>query len=212
MANFNEMFEKGAKGIGDLASQVMSSQFFKNVVPTSEDFGKELSAMLQSNRKINAAAIQGALDKSIAETASVPLRKAGLDGDANKNVANQLANALHGTDYSDEALDKLAEIMKKNNIDDATFEKFKKFASQNIKQVFESQKTEVKPSVIEGVMHPLWYGKTYFNHPDKTIQKQRIAAVAGTYAGVSVGARLLAGGNLTHDEYGQRDIAGIPFL
>lgn len=213
MASFNDMFAKGAKGVGDIASQISSSQFFKNVVPTAKDFGKELSANINSNQKVKISYLQAQLGDAVGKAAERPLFKAGLNADEVKAVNEQLTQALQGSDYSDAALDTLAGIMRQHNIDDATFQKFKKIASEKISKTLKTASVTVEnATMLEGMHHPLRYASTYFSNPDQTIKRQRIAAVAGTYAGVAVGARTLSGGNLTHDEYGQRDIAGIPFI
>lgn len=213
MAGFNEMLEKGAKGLGDLVSHIQSSQFVKNVLPDGETFGKELGAYIESNQAVKASLIREELNQAVGVAAQPFLRKAGVSEDDIAAVNIQLAKALEGTDYSDKALETLAEIMQKHNVDQAKFEAFKKIASQNVQDTFSAKHIEdIQPSVVEGVFHPKRYAATYFGNPDKTIKRQRIAAVAGSYVGVSVGARLLQGGNLTHDEYGQKNIAGIPFI
>ena len=56
------------------------------------------------------------------------------------------------------------------------------------------------------------YPKTYYWNPDKTIRNTRIAATIGTASALAVGGRYLSGGTLTTDRYGQKDIAGIPFI
>lgn len=43
-------------------------------------------------------------------------------------------------------------------------------------------------------------------------QDGKKAARMGTYAAGAVGLRVLSGGNLTHNNTGERDIAGIPFI
>lgn len=43
-------------------------------------------------------------------------------------------------------------------------------------------------------------------------QDGKKAARIGTYVGGSIGLRVLSGGSLTHNNTGERDIAGIPFI
>lgn len=217
MADFNEILKNGTKTIGEIASQFSSSQYFKNIVPGAEAFGAELSATLASNRKINAAYIEQNLQHRVLSVTEDMFRRfnpsVANDEATFRAIKSEISTALEGTDYSEEALDKLSEIMKRNSIDDKKFEKFKEIALDGIDEIFKKNSNPViTPTIKEGMAHPLWYGSTYFNHPDKAIKEQRIAAVAGAYAGVSVGTRLLSGGSITHDEYGQRDIAGIPFI
>jgi tyrosyl-tRNA synthetase len=54
--------------------------------------------------------------------------------------------------------------------------------------------------------------RAYYSNPDKKVRNSRIAATAGAYATVAVGGRLLSGGSLTRDNYGKKDIVGIPFV
>lgn len=56
------------------------------------------------------------------------------------------------------------------------------------------------------------YPKAYFMNPDKNIRNTRIKTAVGAYAGITVGGRYLSGGTLATDSYGQKDIAGVPFL
>lgn len=213
MPGFNEVLSGARKTMGDWAQQISSSQTFKNIVPSAEAFGKELTANINSNQAIKISHIQDKLNDAVGNAATPLLTRAGLDAAQVSAVKEEMSGVLKGTDYSDEALQKLSDIMKKNNIDDTMFEKFKGVASKNIKSTIEaSDATIERATLTEGMRHPKLYASTYFNNPDKSIKAQRIAAVAGTYAGVAVGSRYLAGGNLTHDEYGQRDIAGIPFI
>ena len=56
------------------------------------------------------------------------------------------------------------------------------------------------------------YPQAYFKNPDKKVRNTRIGTAVGAYAALSVGGRYLQGGTLTTDQYGRKDIAGIPFL
>lgn len=216
MATFNEILEKSAKGLGGIADSVRSSQLFKNVVPTGGGLRQELSAYIGSNAAIKSRYIQDELAGAVKRSASVSLSKAGLSADDIGVVTNEIAQTLRGTDYSDAALDTLAEIMQKNNVEGEAFQRFKQSAAAKVKSTMDNTPLDhigFKDGLnAEGVRHPLRYAEAYFNNPDNKIKKQRIATVAGTYAGVAVGARYLSGGNLTHDEYGQKNIAGIPFI
>ena len=52
----------------------------------------------------------------------------------------------------------------------------------------------------------------YFTTSDKKKNRIRAGAAAGVYAGSSMIVRGLQGGNPITNEYGERDIAGIPFI
>ena len=129
-------------------------------------------------------------------------------------LKKEVANTLKDTDYSEEAIEKLRSVMTEKGYTDEIFDKFKAKSAKSASDILKTSKPDynMEATLIEGMQHPKIYASTYFNNPDKTIKQQRIAAVAGTYIGVNAGARLLSGGNLTHDEYGQKNIAGIPFI
>lgn len=216
MATFNEVLKKGAQNIGDVADNILSSQFVKNVIPTGEGLRQEVGTYIGSNAAIKARYIQDELAGAVKRSATVSLNKAGLSTEDIGTVTSEIAQAMQGTDYSDAALDTLAEIMQRNSVEGEAFERFKQNASAKVKSAMDNAPLDhisFRDGLnAEGMKHPLRYAEAYFNNPDKKIKKQRIAAVAGTYAGVAVGARYLSGGNLTHDEYGQKNIAGIPFI
>ena len=44
------------------------------------------------------------------------------------------------------------------------------------------------------------------------LQDGKKAARIGTYAGASIGLRVLSGGSIVHNNTGERDIVGIPFI
>lgn len=54
--------------------------------------------------------------------------------------------------------------------------------------------------------------KQYFNTNDPKTNRIRAGVAAGTYMGAMTTARLVHGGGLTTNEYGERDIVGIPFI
>lgn len=212
MASFNDFMQGMVKGAGDIADEIANSGFYKNVVPTVDGFAQELNHAVGSNQKAKISYLQNALDKEIAARARKPLEKAGLDNATIDSVSQRMANALHGTDYSDEAISKLADIMRQNNVDEKMIDKFSGKASDAVQNILKQDVSIESPTLVGGLTHPLMYAKTYFNNPDPKVRNHRIAAVAGTYGAVAVGGRLLSGGTITEDNYGRRDIAGIPFI
>lgn len=55
--------------------------------------------------------------------------------------------------------------------------------------------------------------KQYFNKPDDPkVNQARIGVAAGTYMGGAMVVRAIHGGGPIHNEYGERDIVGIPFI
>ena len=54
--------------------------------------------------------------------------------------------------------------------------------------------------------------KTYFTTPDKQVRTTRILTAVGAYETMAIGNRVLNGGSITRDQYGQKDLAGVPFI
>lgn len=56
-------------------------------------------------------------------------------------------------------------------------------------------------------------GKTVFKKGTKeAVRSLDVATIAGSYLGVSTGARIISGGGLTRDREGNPNIIGIPFV
>lgn len=56
------------------------------------------------------------------------------------------------------------------------------------------------------------YAQAYYNNPDKKVRNRRIGTTIAAVEATAIGGRYLSGGTLTTDNYGRKDIAGIPFL
>lgn len=56
------------------------------------------------------------------------------------------------------------------------------------------------------------FPQNYFNSGNAKTNQIRVGLAAGTYMGAMTTARIVHGGGLTTDEYGERDIVGIPFI
>lgn len=54
--------------------------------------------------------------------------------------------------------------------------------------------------------------RRYFSTDDPKVNRTRIGVVGGTYAGGAMVVRGIQGGNPITNEYGERDIAGIPLI
>jgi hypothetical protein len=70
---------------------------------------------------------------------------------------------------------------------------------------------EGQDKIKEGLYH-LNGKKAYFKSGDPKTNRVRAAGTATGYMGAMTVARLAHGGSLTQNEYGQRDIVGIPFV
>lgn len=80
----------------------------------------------------------------------------------------------------------------------------KKFNSNPSKYIQEN--AETMPTFLGGM------GKDYFTNGTKGQLAARYGMVGAGYAGAAVGSRYLAGGSATRDKYGNKDIAGLPFI
>jgi hypothetical protein len=75
-----------------------------------------------------------------------------------------------------------------------------------------SGSTEDIKNVIGSVNYYGNAAKAYFHPQSKRVAADRLLLAGGIYAGLNVGGRVIQGGSLTRDEYGNKDIAGIPFV
>ena len=132
------------------------------------------------------------------------------------NISEDISKAFDDfskSNLDDKAFNKLNESLKKDSI-------FSGGADSVIdltKDISEKYKSS-KNVTTDDVQNLKWYQKAkeytsaYYLSPDKKTRNTRIAATVGTASALAVGGRYLSGGTLTTDRYGQKDIAGIPFI
>lgn len=85
-----------------------------------------------------------------------------------------------------------------------------KLANNKIINNFTTEKQQEK---IADMVYKLQGKKEYFNKPNDAKTNQiRTGVAVGTYMGAMTTARLIHGGTPTTNEYGERDIVGIPFI
>lgn len=75
-----------------------------------------------------------------------------------------------------------------------------------------AERTGGKFSPLTGPNKWINMPRAYFDVEDQAARKVRIGTAVGGYAALNVGGRYLSGGTLTRDNYGQKDIAGVPFI
>ena len=183
----------GAK-IQDVASSVINGKFVQNVIPTADELNKTIA----SNSK---------LSNSLHNT----------------NIQKGLATMLQGIDVPEEEAIKIAKSVKVNNYNDAidSFgDNISQYTDKPVEKIRERAKNITKEEISKGIDPDtiskkdkiLKYPGAYFMNSDKQVRNARIAAAAGIYAGAAVSGRYLSGGTLTTDNYGRKDIAGIPFI
>lgn len=98
-----------------------------------------------------------------------------------------------------------SEIIKSGFVD-----KTKKKISEN--KIIGNFTTSQQQEKIANAAYKLQGKKQYFNSGDSKTNQIRAGVAAGTYMGAMTTARLIHGGTPTTNEYGERDIVGIPFI
>lgn len=183
----------GAK-IQDVASSVVNSKWGQAVIPTAN----ELNQTISSNTKL-----AGSL--------------------YNENIQKSLTHMFEGLNVPTEEATRMAKTVNVKNYDkaiNALSEDISEYTDKPVEKVIERAKTVTQKEISKGIDPEnlsipdkiLKYPGAYFTNPDNKIKNTRIATAVTAYAGTAVGARYLSGGTLTTDNYGRKDIAGVPFL
>lgn len=140
--------------------------------------------------------------------------------DEAKSVATSISERFQDGAY----LKLLQEAENKTNvvktrIDSMDAETIKRVSTGSIKEKIAKNKklnniiTDEQQDKIADIAYKLQGKKQYFNKPnDPKTNQIRAGVAAGTYMGGSMVVRGLQGGNPVTNEYGERDIAGIPFI
>ena len=137
------------------------------------------------------------------------LRQALEANDVDVNVINDIAGKMSGKD-AHSAIDSVSEQIKKAT--DNPTEDILKNAKEHSDSILNSEDASTVLQSASKLEKYANYPQAYFSSPDKKINHTRMAAAVGTYTAAAVGSRYLSGGNLTTDNYGQKNIVGIPFL
>lgn len=179
--------------IEDITSSITNSKWAKSIIPTVQE-----------------------LNQTIAHDPKMSIKW--MDEKVQKDVSKRLKNF----NIPEDEAKKLSETIFSN-----TYEKDIEALSENINQYVNDTdkaikvlKTKTGKVIDEGLdtvtpgLHDkiTKYPQAYFKNPDKKIRNTRIGTAIGAYTALSVGGRYLQGGTLTTDQYGRKDIAGIPFL
>ena len=180
--------------IQDVASSVANSNWAKNMMPTVE----ELNETIAKNTKLSQSLYT-------------------------ENIQKNLATMFQGIDIPEEEALRMAKNVNAKNYEEAInnlSDDISKYTDKPVDKVIERAKAETALEISKGISTDtlsttdkvLKYPQAYFMNPDKKVRNTRIATTAATYAGVAVGGRYLSGGTLTRDNYGRKDIAGVPFI
>ena len=120
--------------------------------------------------------------------------------------AIKMAKTVNGKNY-EKAIDNLSESIAEHTDKpvDKVIQRAKTITEKELNKAIDTDMMSIPDKIMK-------YPQAYFKNPDKKIRNTRIGTAVGTYAALSVGRRYLQGGTLTTDQYGRKDIAGIPFL
>ena len=204
MATFSDFMSGLGKGAEELASEIAGSNYIKTIFPGMAELEKEFAETIAGSKKL----MGKKLDIYAQNTVQDNLNKMSSKLNIPENVVNELKNGIHA-DTLDSDIDNLAkELSKYTDKSDKVAEILKK----NAHSAVESHIGDSSTLALSAGEKITKYPQAYFSHPDKKIRNTRIATAVGAYAGVAVGGRYLSGGTLTTDQYGRKDIAGVPFL
>ncbi len=193
------------KEADQIAAEISGSKYWQTIFPGKQALMTELNQTIAKNvsGKYTAEKTQDILSeqtKNIVDTFSL-----------SDEVAQKAQNIVRSTNQSnlDENIGKLGETLLGDDKEVANM--FFDKSREDIKNIAAISPENVKEE-IGSIRYGMNLPKAYFSNPDKKIRNNRIAAAATAYAGVTVGGRYLSGGTLTTDNYGRKDIAGVPFL
>ena len=162
-----------------------------SVLKSGEGFIESLTKNLSTSYGEIAQEIAGNYSKSVERNISGKVIKAAATNgpDAAKEVINKIPN------MNDAQFAKQMDTIVHSGISDK--EKF---------QWIRQQQVERHNPLVGNALFAGQVAKAYM------LQDGKKAARIGTYVGGSVGLRLISGGTITHNNTGERDIAGIPFI
>lgn len=187
----NSVLNKIGAGINDVATSIAKTDWYNSVVP--KNINAEIASHVAGSTKHQTAFAQDAIRNTLSSRMEIT-------DDIESAIRKVSAKNLN------ESID--ANIGSIEGVPDAVLDIIKKRANDSITGIDGSKVVKQMTGTERAIATP----GAYFSHPDKKVKNTRIATAAAAYAGVAVGGRYLSGGTLTSDNYGQRDIAGIPFV
>ena len=202
-------------GAEEAVDKIVGSQFIKNVKTTVAELDENMTRLSSQGKLFQVPFARNMKDRGIGNEAMM------------SKINDALQGGLDDGAYSAEAMNKAKDIIKNINssnqdqifgqLEGALSKNGFEYVKEDITKALSSQAAQDSGTIdLKEMMGKVNYyaniPKAYFNPADPKVRSDRIKAAVGGYAGVAVGARVLQGGSITRDEYGQRDIAGIPFV
>lgn len=222
------LFGAAKEGVSEAIDNITGSTFARNVRTSVEELNNNMADLARRN-KISRMPFFGASLKDVGLGGKVSPEK------MYETINESMEGLYAGLGEGAKEIDKLKKMFAKGKWGDA--EGLKKKVSSIIGEDSEIYKDfvgsldasldKLKPETftgnnVAGRIGTLNYifnaPKAYFNPLDeagklnKDVARTRKLTAFGAYAGVTVGGRFVKGGSLTKDQYGQKDIAGIPFI
>ena len=187
-------------------SKIKESNIYKTIIPGKKQLTEEVATRMSGKTIINSAGIKAEIDSEILEKYKM------MGVDIPENISKAFED-FGKSNLDDKAFNELNEALKKDSIFSGGADSVIDL-TKDISKKYKSSKNVT----TDDVQNLKWYQKAkeytsaYYLSPDKKTRNTRIAATVGTASALAVGGRYLSGGTLTTDRYGQKDIAGIPFI
>ena len=198
---FKEMMEGAAQDIQQTAKKVAKKpvikQYFDSIYPGKTNLINELNETIATNPKMSAKW----MDEKVQDEVLQRMQKLNIP----EEKASELAQSVHAATYKED-IDALSKSL--NEYTDKT-EAVSNLMKKKAEGVINKGPGNIELGLYDKITK---YPQAYFSNPDKKVRNTRIGTTVGAYAALSVGGRYLQGGTLTTDQYGRKDIAGIPFL
>ena len=198
---FKEMMEGAAQDIQQTARKVAKKpvikQYFDSIYPGKTNLINELNQTIAHDPKMSAKWMDERVQKDVSKRLK--------SFDIPEDEAKKLSETIFSNTYEKD-IEALSENI--NQYVNDTDKAIKVLKTKTGKVIDEGLDT-VKPGLYDKITK---YPQAYFKNQDKEVRNARIGTAIGAYTALSVGGRYLQGGTLTTDQYGRKDIAGIPFL
>ena len=222
MANYSDLMKGVGKNIQEIAASISKSDYAKRLVPTVDQLKEETYERL--NRSLTDKAIEKAKREGNEEIVNAIYgninndgKYSGAKGEKIKNKLNNFAsNNINLSNYESE-IDKLLKKHKRDLNKETDINEMSSALKDMYKSIIDDNSVPIDAGVNsynnKDILNKgLSLTKTYFSSKDKKTKLIRGATVAGVYAGLNIGGRVLTGGSLTANNSGEKDIAGIPFI
>ncbi len=210
--NYSSLIKSINKNISQVAHDISSSQFVKDVKPPKETILQEAQAQLEKNQNVSRGA------KSAADALTAIMRTELGDN----NYGYTIKNSLRSEKDINRVVDAQLQALKNRRIDskvlnDKTINEVKRKMHQSYQEGF--RLAQAQPMSGSQLFHDMdtvdqagQLVQTYFTNSNDKVRQNRYLGAIGGYSAATIGYRILSGGTFSRDRYGRSDIAGVPFV